>query len=226
MSAFWLDWTEEEYKFHRKQGWTVGKLVEAYKFKKGQNEEIYQTYFLNDLADFLAQGNYIGNYMLHDKILLPVPNDWGRRDWTMDPHDPVGFMLDFRIYKDYFISQYGEAEYKSEEFINDFKVLKLIWKKEYIAGYESLGYLTGQKLFLDTIYWNVIRLYLIHTRGYKCELCGGPGYMAVSCVLEVHHNHYRVHGIEHLCLDTLSIVHRECHQRLHPEGQNPYIQYR
>ncbi len=107
-------------------------------------------------------------------------------------------------------------------------VLNYVWRDEYIDGYRSLSY-PQSKVFCQILYWKVIREYLIHSRG-RCESnqCQRPWAgvsMYGSDAAEIHHNQYRIHGEEHRRLDTLCVLHRECHQACHPEGRNALEDY-
>ena len=63
--------------------------------------------------------------------------------------------------------------------------------------------------FLKTGYWKAISM-LIRKCG-KCELCGSTEN------LHVHHKTYENHGYEHLHLDDLQCLCKECHIKVHNE---------
>jgi len=67
--------------------------------------------------------------------------------------------------------------------------------------------------FLKTIYWFVIREYLIGQNQGKCSHCGFAAH------LNVHHSSYDHHGSEHQFLGDLTVLCESCHQKQHvPPG--------
>ena len=65
------------------------------------------------------------------------------------------------------------------------------------------------KDFLQTIYWNVIREYMLSQAKYKCQLC------TLKDELHVHHKTYEHHGQEHLYLEDLIVLCKKCHSKFH-----------
>jgi len=65
------------------------------------------------------------------------------------------------------------------------------------------------RLFLDTLYWDIIRKYILHKRGYRCELCSENG------KLNVHHKSYDHRGEEHNYLEDLIVLCHPCHAKFH-----------
>ena len=64
------------------------------------------------------------------------------------------------------------------------------------------------KHFLKTLYWRIIRDYLLSTREQICD-CGSKH------LLDIHHKSYGHHGWEHLYLDDLIFMCMECHKKRH-----------
>lgn len=62
--------------------------------------------------------------------------------------------------------------------------------------------------FLKSEYWMIVRNYVVENSGGTCVSCKD------AAVQEVHHRSYRHHGVEHLYLDDLMPVCRDCHQIL------------
>ena len=62
--------------------------------------------------------------------------------------------------------------------------------------------------FLRSIYWQVIRKYLLHFRGRECAECGRGG------MIHIHHESYDNHGNEHAHLEDLTILCASCHELL------------
>ncbi len=69
--------------------------------------------------------------------------------------------------------------------------------------------------FLNTIYWSIVRNYVVYRRGYRCELCGK------NQNLNVHHKTYENHGSEHSNLDDLILLCRNCHAKFHDKLYEP-----
>jgi len=63
--------------------------------------------------------------------------------------------------------------------------------------------------FLETVYWSILRSYIMALRGDVCERCGRRG------MLSLHHRSYAYHGREHEHLDELEFLCRECHDAEH-----------
>lgn len=63
--------------------------------------------------------------------------------------------------------------------------------------------------FLDTIYWEVVRKYVLWKRKYRCELCGENG------ELNVHHKSYDYRGEEYNHLEDLIVLCQPCHAKFH-----------
>ena len=63
--------------------------------------------------------------------------------------------------------------------------------------------------FLATVYWSILRSYIMALRGGFCERCGRRG------LLSLHHRSYTHHGREHEHLDELEYLCRECHDAEH-----------
>ncbi len=63
--------------------------------------------------------------------------------------------------------------------------------------------------FLGTVYWRILRDYLLWKRGSACEQCARTGLMIL------HHKSYEHHGSEHRHLDELEFLCRECHDAEH-----------
>lgn len=69
--------------------------------------------------------------------------------------------------------------------------------------------------FLNTIYWSIVRNYVVYRRGYRCELCGGHQN------LNVHHKTYENHGAEHSNLNDLILLCHNCHAKFHDKFYEP-----
>jgi len=69
--------------------------------------------------------------------------------------------------------------------------------------------------FLTTIYWQIVRNYVLYKRGYSCELCNNKD------SLNVHHKTYEHHGEEHLHLEDLIVLCRMCHSKFHDKIVEP-----
>lgn len=67
------------------------------------------------------------------------------------------------------------------------------------------------EIFLQSLYWIILREYLFVLRGHKCQVCEKDG------VLNVHHLSYDHRGIEYKHLDDLIILCKECHEAQHME---------
>jgi hypothetical protein len=65
------------------------------------------------------------------------------------------------------------------------------------------------KDFLQTRYWKTIRMYVMASRGNKCQLCNSTNN------LNVHHSTYANHGREHDHLEDLILLCRPCHAKFH-----------
>jgi len=63
--------------------------------------------------------------------------------------------------------------------------------------------------FLGTIYWDIIRKYVLYKRGYACELCNADG------KLNVHHKTYDHRGEEYDHLEDLIVLCEICHAKHH-----------
>ena len=86
-----------------------------------------------------------------------------------------------------------------------FRYLCLTFQDTDSHSLRSMSYQT----FLDTIYWQILRDYLIEYRGNKCEKCG------CKFKLNIHHQIYKHHGWEHEHLEDLVVYCRLCHQQQH-----------
>ena len=62
--------------------------------------------------------------------------------------------------------------------------------------------------FLETRYWRIITKIVREKAGNRCEICGS------SKRLDVHHKTYGHHGEEHLYMDDLMCVCRDCHTKI------------
>ena len=67
-------------------------------------------------------------------------------------------------------------------------------------------YSLQHKLFLKTLYWLIIREYLLEIREHKCQRCGKEKR------LNVHHESYDHKGSEFENLDDLIVLCRPCHE--------------
>lgn len=65
------------------------------------------------------------------------------------------------------------------------------------------------KMFLQSLYWDIVRNYVRYKRGYRCEMC------AAGDPLNVHHKTYEHHGDEHRYLEDLILLCSECHAKFH-----------
>lgn len=63
--------------------------------------------------------------------------------------------------------------------------------------------------FLRTGYWHAVKARVIHDRGHRCSRCRKGG------EVDVHHLIYENHGREHLFLDELAVLCRDCHKKTH-----------
>ena len=196
-------------------------------------------YIIGLFKQFVDDGNYPGNFLPPEELSRFGDDHWGRKDPELDPQDPMGFSLDFNLCRNnpagwnYIKFRYRNRNVDfTDQYENNWLILNYVCRGEYGDGYCSLGYLDYPRstVFHQTLYWKVIREYLIHSRGYRCEsnrcqrLRAG-GSMYGNDALEIHHKQYRIHGEEHRHLDTLYVLHRECHQACHPEGRNAREDY-
>lgn len=62
------------------------------------------------------------------------------------------------------------------------------------------------KLFLKTLYWLILRDYLVEIREHKCQRC------EKERQLNVHHESYDHKGSEYKHLDELTVLCRPCHE--------------
>ncbi len=85
-----------------------------------------------------------------------------------------------------------------------YKYLKCGFTEPIYRVLKSLDY---KKEFLWTLYWRIVRDYLI-SRGPSCA-CGSKH------LLDLHHINYDHHGREHLFLDDLVFQCMECHKKGH-----------
>ena len=69
--------------------------------------------------------------------------------------------------------------------------------------------------FLKTIYWNIVRNYVVDQSDGKCGICGKKKR------LHVHHKTYKNHGLEHANLDDLMVLCEICHAKFHDKFDNP-----
>jgi len=65
------------------------------------------------------------------------------------------------------------------------------------------------KEFLGTIYWDIVRRYVLWKRKFVCELCNSNG------ELNVHHKTYDHRGEEYLFLEDLIVLCQPCHAKFH-----------
>ncbi len=221
---------------HLREGWTLEKMSIQLEAMTEDEEYRYQVDVVGRLKQFVEDGNYPGNFLPPEELSRFGDDHWGRKDPELDPQDPMGFSLDFNLCRNSLAMQdYLMFMYKNRniDFTNPYEcnllILNHVWKDEYGDGYRSLGY-PASTVFHQTLYWKVIREYLIHSRGYRCESnqCQrfwAGGSMYGNDALEIHHKQYRIHGEEHRHLDTLYVLHRECHQACHPEGSNALEDY-
>lgn len=86
-----------------------------------------------------------------------------------------------------------------------FGYLKAAFRKEAWGLLQAMPY----EQFLRTTYWIIIRDYLLSVRPRECARCGRRG------LLIAHHLTYDSHGLEHLHLDDLELVCKECHEDIH-----------
>ena len=63
--------------------------------------------------------------------------------------------------------------------------------------------------FLSSIYWKIVRDYILWKNHYRCVLCKNKEQ------LNVHHRDYENHGLEHLYLDDLIVLCQKCHSDYH-----------
>jgi len=63
--------------------------------------------------------------------------------------------------------------------------------------------------FLGTIYWDIVRRYVLWKRKFICELCKSNG------ELNVHHKTYDHRGEEYLFLEDLIVLCQPCHAKFH-----------
>jgi 5-methylcytosine-specific restriction endonuclease McrA len=63
--------------------------------------------------------------------------------------------------------------------------------------------------FLETIYWDVIRSYVLQLNHYRCGLC------SQRAELDVHHRTYEHRGYEYLHLEDLVALCETCHAKFH-----------
>lgn len=228
--------TSVQLNHHLREGWTLEKMSAQLEAMTEDGEYRHQIDAVGRLKQFVDDGNYPGNFLPPEGWGRFGDDHWGRKDPELDPQDPMGFSLDFdfclnsSLVQNYLMFRYRDQINESTS-LYEYKwiILKHIWKDEYADGYRSLGY-PASKVFHQTLYWKVIREYLTHSRGYRCESnrCQrrwADGYMDGKDALEIHHKQYSLHGEEHRHLDTLYVLHRECHQACHPEGRNALEDY-
>ncbi len=67
------------------------------------------------------------------------------------------------------------------------------------------------KVFLRTNYWDWVRQAVLIKVGKRCQRCGRKG------KLQVHHKTYEHRGKEHLFIDDLEVLCRNCHCLAHSE---------
>lgn len=65
-------------------------------------------------------------------------------------------------------------------------------------------------IFLKTPYWRCISEYCKRQVNYKCQKCGQS-----DTQIDVHHDSYDIHGEEHLCWSSLSVLCNNCHKSAH-----------
>lgn len=69
--------------------------------------------------------------------------------------------------------------------------------------------------FLRTIFWDIVRKYVLHRYGYQCALCPS------KTRLNVHHRSYAFHGYECYHTEDLIVLCRECHATHHDMLDEP-----
>jgi len=87
----------------------------------------------------------------------------------------------------------------------DFYTLREVITKTDSENLQTMDYYE----FLGTIYWKVVRRYVLWKRQYKCELCNSNG------KLNVHHKSYEHRGYELYHLEDLILLCQECHSIHH-----------
>lgn len=97
-----------------------------------------------------------------------------------------------------------------------------IWKKEEIINqnnndWETIAYYI-KKLdyydFLKTPYWKAISIIKFKESNFKCQLCNG------NLNLATHHKTYEHHGYEHLYIEDLIVLCKNCHEKFHDIERN------
>lgn len=63
--------------------------------------------------------------------------------------------------------------------------------------------------FLSSVYWKIVKDYILWKNHYRCILCKSKEQ------LNVHHRDYENHGLEHLYLDDLIVLCQKCHNNYH-----------
>lgn len=228
--------TSIQFNRHLREGWTLEKMSAQLEAMMEDRQNRHQIDVVGHLKQFVDGGNYPGNFLPPEDLSRFGDDHWGRKDPELDPQDPMGFSLDFDLCRNSLaVQNYLMFMYRNRniDFTNQHQIkllfLNHVWKDEYGDGYRSLGY-PASKVFHQTLYWKVIREYLIHSRGYRCESnrcqrLSLAGNMNGTDSLEIHHKHYSIHGQEHKHLETLYVLHRECHQACHPEGTDALALY-
>lgn len=112
-----------------------------------------------------------------------------------------------------YIDYYTEPKKKIDPIqkeIYDVIFNRFMLKHSYMIERE-LKKLVNYQDFLNTPYWEYIRKRKFEQTDYKCEECGATE------DLQVHHETYEHHYREHLYLNDLSTLCRNCHERRHTD---------
>jgi len=102
-----------------------------------------------------------------------------------------------------------QAEYESKKHdpSDMFHLLHILVTNHLNALETHIKDLKYKDEFLQSIYWKIVRDYILWKYRYKCILCGG------GKKLNVHHKNYNHHGLEHLYLDDLTVLCEDCHKQ-------------
>jgi hypothetical protein len=113
---------------------------------------------------------------------------------TRDIHDPVVLPL--------FVSVTGAA--------SRFEFLEISYEQDMPAAtLRAMDY----DRFLNTVYWHILREYVLSLSDLKCEIC------QADHDLQVHHLSYDHHGAEHLYPEDLQVRCVFCHAKEHSTAQ-------
>lgn len=119
-----------------------------------------------------------------------------------------------------FLKKFSDFNSKYERQLDNFKKSlkkkKIVKKKKVKKIVPKINHEKGLSYpeFLKSKYWLSVRVKVLDRDGNKCVICH------TSANLRVHHETYKHHGFEHIYLEDLTTLCKNCHSIRH--GIIPY----